>query len=162
MARNILADLRSAGVRYSDITVISSIPVEFAKELAHDGTSRMTWIATVGAIVGACAGFGLAGYTQQNYPIPTGGMPIVPLWTDGILAYELMMLGAIVSTLAALFVTAPLFGSKTESSSLPSPQVRLEVQPHSVERDRQVHAILESYHPSVYNRRHEGEDSSGA
>jgi hypothetical protein len=37
-------------------------------------------------------------------------MPIVTLWTDGIITYELTMLGAILTTIVVFLSTRPLAG----------------------------------------------------
>jgi purine-cytosine permease-like protein len=46
--------------------------------------------------------------------LPTGGMPVVTSWTNGIIIYELTMLGAIATTLITLLITAglPHFGEQ--------------------------------------------------
>ncbi|MGH9425048.1 MAG: quinol:electron acceptor oxidoreductase subunit ActD, partial [Terriglobia bacterium] len=51
-------------------------------------------------------GFLLSVLTQKSYPLATGGMPIVTLWANGIITYEMTMLGAILTTLFTLLVTA--------------------------------------------------------
>ena len=53
-------------------------------------------------------------FTQFVYPLPTGGMPIAPHWTNGIITYETTMLGAILTTVVTLLVTAklPHFGPR--------------------------------------------------
>jgi len=99
--------LLSAGVPRSEIVVISSEPLEQYR-FVDTPKVRMPWLAACGAILGGTAGFLLASLTQKSYPIPTGGMPVVTLWTDGIITYELAMLGAIVTTSVVFLVAAPL------------------------------------------------------
>lgn len=96
------------GIETRDIAVESSEPFdEHAFGRPETGT-RMPWLAALGGVIGATSGFCLASWTQKAYPIPTGGMPIVTLWTDGIITYESTMLGAILATLFTLLVSAGL------------------------------------------------------
>jgi len=60
--------------------------------------------AVVGGIVGGTLGYLLTTLTQHSYPILTGGMPLSPAWTNGIIVYEMTMLGAILTTLITLLI----------------------------------------------------------
>jgi len=93
-----------------DIAVLSSEPFEEFEFVRREAKTAMPWLAAFGGLLGGFSGFLLASWTQQAYPIPTGGMPIVTLWSDGIITYELTMLGAIVFTLLTLLATARLPG----------------------------------------------------
>jgi len=97
--------LLSAGMSRSDIVVISSVPLA---QYAQPEKVRMPWLVFAGAVLGGIGGFLLASLTQKSYPIPTGGMPVVSLWTDGIITYELAMLGAILTTSVVFLLTARL------------------------------------------------------
>jgi hypothetical protein len=99
--------LLSAGVPRSDIVVISSEPLEQYRPAGTEKV-RMPWLVAGGAILGGIGGFLLASLTQKSYAIPTGGMPVVTLWTDGIVTYELAMLGAILTTSVVFLLGAPL------------------------------------------------------
>lgn len=65
----------------------------------------MPWIAASGAVVAGIGGFLLASLTQKSYAIHTGGMQVVTLWADGIITYELTMLGAILTTGIVFLIT---------------------------------------------------------
>lgn len=118
-ARRAIGALLSTGVRREDITVISSVPLDELQGAETEKAALMPWLVAVGAILGGLAGYLLVTLTQKSYPIETGGMPIVSLWTDGIITYELTMLGAILSTLVVLFWTAPLLRWKQQARSGP-------------------------------------------
>jgi Protein of unknown function (DUF3341) len=64
--------------------------------------------AVLGGAIGGISGYFLTTLTQKAYPIMTGGMPIAPGWTDGIIIYELTMLGAILMTFIVLLRGARL------------------------------------------------------
>jgi len=99
--------LLSVGTPMSDIIVISSEPLARyrCRELKN---VRMPWLVVCGAILAGLAGFLLASLTQKSPAIPTGGMPVRTLWTDGIVTYELAMLGAILTTSVVFLLTARL------------------------------------------------------
>ena len=100
------------GIKPSDVTIISSEPYEeyaFGRGLdRRDHHSLMPWIAALGGVIGGTTGFSLATLTQRAYPLPTAGMAIAPLWTNGIITYEMTMLGAILATFLTLLITARL------------------------------------------------------
>lgn len=100
------------GVKTESIAIISSEPFEeyeFGRGVnPRDHKSFMPWLAALGGILGGLTGYWLAVLTQRAYPLPTSGMPIAPLWTNGIITYEMTMLGAIVTTLVTLLITTRL------------------------------------------------------
>ena len=57
---------------------------------------------------GRHAGYLLTTLSQKSYPIVTGGMSLTPAWTNGIIIYEMIMLGAILTTLVVLLIGAGL------------------------------------------------------
>jgi hypothetical protein len=65
-------------------------------------------------VVGGVSGYLLAAYTQEAYPLITGGMPIIASWPTGIITYELTMLGAVIATVITLLITTalPNWGAK--------------------------------------------------
>ena len=90
------------------ILVVSGEPHEgypFTDE--HATGSPYRWAVLGGAAGGAC-GYLLTTLSQKSYPILTGGMPLSPAWTNGIIVYEMIMLGAILTTLVVLLVGAGL------------------------------------------------------
>jgi hypothetical protein len=96
------------GIRESDIVVISSEPFEEYGFGQRDHRTPMPWIAALGGLLGGLSGFELTAFTQKAYPLPTGGMPIVSLWPNAIITYEMTMLGAVLATLITLLVAARL------------------------------------------------------
>ena len=100
------------GIKPGDVTIISAEPYQeyaFGRGLdPRDHHSLMPWIAALGGVIGGTTGFSLAVLTQRAYPLPTAGMAIAPLWTNGIITYEMTMLGAILATLVTLLITTRL------------------------------------------------------
>lgn len=107
-AQRAVSALRGAGVEERALVVVSSEPFAEYDFGRHDDRTLMPWLAALGGLIGGVSGFFLASLTQKLYPLPTGGMPIVALWTNGIITYELTMLGAILATLLTLLTATPL------------------------------------------------------
>jgi hypothetical protein len=98
----------SLGIDGTKIVVVSSEPWD-GYDFSHEhAKSPMFLYATIGGITGGILGYLLAAYTQTTYPLSTGSMPMVTSWTNGIIIYEMTMLGAIVTTLITLLVMAGL------------------------------------------------------
>ncbi len=90
------------------IVIISGEPHEgYEFTDSHATASPYRW-AVLGAAVGGTSGFLLTTLSQKSYPIVTGGMSLTPAWTNGIIIYEMIMLGAILTTLVVLLIGAGL------------------------------------------------------
>jgi len=95
-----------AGVSEKDILVLSSEPFEEFEFGRREHRTIMPWLAALGGLTGGLLGFSLIAWTQRIYPLPTGGMRIVPPWPDGVITYECIMLSAILTTLVTLLIAA--------------------------------------------------------
>ncbi len=100
--------LRAAGVYDDEIVVISSEPMEDYEFGAIDRRSRLWYIASAGGVVGCAFAAWLTRFTEVAWPLSTGNMPIVAWWPNLIVVFELTMLGAILSTVLTLVVSAGL------------------------------------------------------
>jgi Protein of unknown function (DUF3341) len=102
--------LRDAGISSDKIIVMSDEPFEEFSFGQGESRTMMPWLAVLGGLVGGTAGFSLAWYTQVAYPqrLITGGMPLVAAWPTGIVTYELTMMGAILTTVITLLISARL------------------------------------------------------
>ena len=94
------------GFQDRDIAVLSGEPYEEYGFGQRDHKTRMPWLAALGGLIGGLIGYWFVAFAQKSYPMISGGMPLVTKWSDGIITYELTMLGAILATLITLFVTA--------------------------------------------------------
>jgi hypothetical protein len=100
--------LRAAGIEDAAITVISAQPME-EFEFSHIGRETWMWyLATAGALIGLAFASWLAWFTERDWPLNTGNMPIVAWWPNLIIMFELTMLGAIATTVITLIVSAGL------------------------------------------------------
>lgn len=108
VAQQAVDNLRAAGVSDVDITVISSEPFEHYEFGHRDAKTAMPWIAAAAGLFGLVATYYLLGASQMSWPLRTSGMPIVPLWTNLIIIFEMTMLSAIIATVITLLITAGL------------------------------------------------------
>jgi len=105
--------LKYLGGRAPAIEVASSEPFD-EYEFGRSGQrTSMPWIAVLGGLAGGVTGYLLTALAQSAYPLRTGGMPLSPHWTNGIITYELTMLGAILATLVTLAVTTHVPGRRS-------------------------------------------------
>ena len=100
--------LRGAGVSDAEIQVMSSEPFEHHEFGYRDAATWMPWIAALGGAAGLATAAWFTRFSQLAWPLPTSGMPIVAPWPNLIVMFELTMLGAILSTVATLLITAGL------------------------------------------------------
>jgi Alternative complex III, ActD subunit len=100
-ARRVVSLLLSRKIPPKNIEVLSGEPIHDVGA-SVSGKSRLPVFVLTGAVLGIAAGYGLAAATARLYPINTGGMPIVSPLPVGIVTYEMMMLMAILFTLAGM------------------------------------------------------------
>jgi hypothetical protein len=95
-----VAALRAKGFAISELDLFSSEPVELPEGLL-DRESHMSLAAAAGGVLLFLLATGFVFYTQYDYPLITGGMPLISFWATGVVSYELAMLGAIGMTFLA-------------------------------------------------------------
>jgi hypothetical protein len=107
-AQRAVNGLRAAGYEDHDITVISAAPME-EYEFSHIGRQSYQWyIACAGGLAGLLFSTWLTTFAENDWPINVGNMPIVAWWPNLIVIFEMTMLGAIVTSVATLIITAGL------------------------------------------------------
>ena len=107
-AQTAVDNLVAAGVDQRAITIISSEPFEEQPFSHRDRKTWMFWIAGAAGALGLVAGAWLTSMTERDWPLSTGGMPIVAWWPNLIIVFELTMLFAVIATVITLLVTAGL------------------------------------------------------
>jgi hypothetical protein len=103
LAHRAVRELVTAGVDRQRITIMSSEPfLVDGSPVVAAGVSWIGGFAIIGGLIGAVAGWALVFFTSRAYPLATGGMPLVPPLTTGIIMYEVAAIGAVLSALLRL------------------------------------------------------------
>ena len=103
-----IQSLAGAGLDKDSIEIFSEKPVELPEGLL-DREGHTSLAAVLGGIVNGGLATGFIYYTQHDYPLITGGMPLTSGWATGVITYELAMAGAIAGTILAFLWEARLF-----------------------------------------------------
>ena len=101
-----IEDLRAAGV--TDLETYSPLPQHELEHALHRPQSPIRLFTLVGGLTGAATGFALAIWTSLDWPLITGGKPIVSLPAFVIPAFELTILFGALATVAGLIINAKL------------------------------------------------------
>jgi hypothetical protein len=88
--------LKAGGIEPASIDLFSEEPVELPRGVLDRSTS-MSLAGVCGAILFGAAATAFIWWAQNNYRLPTGGMPVFSFWATGVITYEMTMLGAIVA-----------------------------------------------------------------
>jgi len=107
-AQRAVDSLRAAGVTDNDITVISAAPMEDFEFSHIGGKNRLWYVACLGGFIGFVVITSMMVFMEKDWPINTGGMPIVAWWPNLIIMFEMTMLGGILATVGTLLVTSGL------------------------------------------------------
>ncbi|MDA8414590.1 MAG: DUF3341 domain-containing protein [Desulfobacteraceae bacterium] len=101
--------LLGEGFTEAQVTSLSSVPYPdgvLAKTGRHN--TWFHWLALLGGIGGACAGFLLAAGTAWVYPVQTGDKPIIALYPTAIVTYEFTMLFAMIGAIVGMLLEMKL------------------------------------------------------
>lgn len=98
--------LRESGMR--DILVYAPYPSHELEHALDPYQSPIRVFTLVGALTGTATGFALATWTSLDWPLVTGGKPIISLPPFVIIAFELTILFGALATVLGLFVATRL------------------------------------------------------
>ena len=105
-AVNAIGELRAAGLK--KITAYMPYPEHQIEEaLQYDQSPVRVW-ALAGGLLGAAGGFALTSFTSMDWPLVTGGKPILSIPAYVIIAFEMMVLFGALSTVIGLFINSRL------------------------------------------------------
>lgn len=92
----------------TEIVTFSPTPRPEIDEALDRPESPVRMFTLVGGLTGAAAGFALAIYTSLDWPLVTGGKPIISMPAFVIPGFEVMVLFGALSTVLGLFINARL------------------------------------------------------
>ncbi len=90
------------------VTVFSPMPSHDLEHALHPPQSGVRMFTLVGGLTGTATGFALPTWTSLDWPLVTGGKPIISLPAWVIIAFELTILFGALSTVAGMFILARL------------------------------------------------------
>jgi hypothetical protein len=100
--------LRKAGFKKRSITAYAPVPEHDLEHAMGYQQSPVRVFALVGALTGTATGFALAIFTSMDWPLVTGGKPIVSIPAFVVIAFELTILFGALSTVIGLFINTRL------------------------------------------------------
>jgi hypothetical protein len=99
-------ELRKAG--YEDLRAYTPYPEHHIEDaLGYHESPVRVW-TLVGGLTGAATGFALPSWTSLDWPLVTGGKPIISLPPFVIIAFELTILFGALATVLGLFIATRL------------------------------------------------------
>lgn len=101
-----IENLQAAGM--DDLETYSPLPQHELEHALNRPKSPVRLFTLVGGLTGAATGFALAIWTSLDWPLITGGKPIVSLPPFVIIAFEMTILFGALSTVIGLFIHARL------------------------------------------------------
>ena len=99
-------DLRKAG--FKDLTAYVPFPEHHIEEAMGYAQSPVRVWALVGGLTGAATGFALTSWTSMDWPLVTGGKPIISIPAYVVIAFEMTILFGALATVIGLFINARL------------------------------------------------------
>jgi hypothetical protein len=84
---------REAG--FERVDAHTPFPIEGLAEELGFRDQRVPWLALLGGIVGAAAGYGMQVYTNHAFPLDVGNRPLVAPAAFMLITFELLVLGAV-------------------------------------------------------------------
>jgi hypothetical protein len=99
-------ELRKAG--FKNLTAYMPYPEHHLEEAMGYHESPVRVFTLVGGLTGAATGFAFTVWTSMDWPLVTGGKPIVAIPTSVVIAFEMTVLFGALATLIGVFVLSRL------------------------------------------------------
>ena len=101
-----IRSLREAG--FTRVTSFSPYPDHHLEKALGHGASAVRVFTLVGALTGTATGFALTAWTSMDWPLVTGGKPILSMPAYVVIAFEMTILFGALSTVIGLFINTRL------------------------------------------------------
>lgn len=89
---------------FCKVDAFTPFPVKGLEQALDFHDRRVPAAMLIGGIVGAVSGFLMQVGTNLDYPLRIGGRPLVAVPAFMMITFELMVLGAVLAALAAMFI----------------------------------------------------------
>lgn len=99
-------ELRKAG--FKNLRAYMAYPEHHIEEAMGYHESPVRVFTLVGGLTGAAAGFAFTTWTSMDWPLVTGGKPIIAIPTSVVIAFEMTVLFGALATLIGIFVLSRL------------------------------------------------------
>lgn len=96
-----IKQLRSEG--FEEITAFAPFPEHHIEAALGYGTSPVRLFTLIGGLTGAATGFGFTIFTSMDWPLVTGGKPILSIPAYVVIAFELTILFGVLATVIGVF-----------------------------------------------------------
>jgi hypothetical protein len=103
-----IESLRRAGFGRKAIQAYAPVPEHDLEHAMGYGQSPVRVFALVGALTGAATGFALSIFASMDWPLVTGGKPIVSIPAFVVIAFEMTILFGALFTVIGLFINMRL------------------------------------------------------
>lgn len=152
--------LRKAG--HKELTAYSPYPDHHIEEaLGYDQSPVRVW-ALVGGLTGTATGFAFTAWTSMDWPLITGGKPVLSIPAYVVIAFEMTILFGALSTVIGLFINSRLPNMKPEviyDPEFSGGRYGLFVEASGADLSA-VRGILESFEPAEIRESQEGAHAS--
>ncbi len=146
-----IRDKKIPGVTVDDVTLKSPIEHPEIEEILGDRGSPLPKIALFGAIFGIVFGFLFLAAAQATFMVqPQGGKPVIPLPSNIVLTYEMLIFFGVMSTVVGFVINARLMTKRhplySEKVSLDQIGIMLELDEKNVNPVKDLfkdHKVLE-------------------
>jgi molybdopterin-containing oxidoreductase family membrane subunit len=101
-----IRSLKQSG--YGNMQVLSPAPHHELEHALDDGPSGVKWFTLTGALTGLCSAIALTTWTSQDWPLVTGGKPIVISPGYFVIMFELTVLFAAIFSVTGFIVLSRL------------------------------------------------------
>jgi hypothetical protein len=96
------------GEGFEEITAFSPYPEHHIEKALGYGSSPVRLFTLVGGLTGAATGFAFTMFSSMDWPLVTGGKPILSIPTSVIIAFEMTILLGVLATVIGVFWNARL------------------------------------------------------
>ena len=107
-----IEELRRAGFSGDRMRAYAPFPEHHIEHAMGHGQSPVRVWTLVGALTGTATGFAFTAWTSMDWPLITGGKPVLSIPAYVVIAFELTVLFGALATVLGLFINSKLPGFK--------------------------------------------------